>query len=170
MYKWLINQKSLFREGKLSQEKIQKLNDINIHWPSYLKRSKTWNDMYELATKYYKHYGNLEVDKKFKTNDGINYCEDGLNLGMWLVFQIYKYKNNNLSIKKIRLLEEININWDILYRKEYWNKMYELAKKNYEHFGKLTVPAKFKTINGYEYNDEGYDLGKWVSNQKINYK
>ena len=36
--------------------------------------------------------------------------------------------------------------------------MYNLAKKYYEHHKDLKIPSRYKTINGYECNEEGIDL------------
>ena len=53
---------------------------------------------------------------------------------------------------------------------EEWNKKYELAKAYYEYHGDLEVPARFKTTNGYEHNENGVALGGWISNQRQAYK
>lgn len=48
--------------------------------------------------------------------------------------------------------------------------MYELAKKYYEHYSDLKIPFSFKTINGYESDENGYNLGFWINYQRMNYK
>ena len=48
-----------------------------------------------------------------------------------------------------------------------WNEMYELAKKYYAHHGNLNVPNSFKTINGYEYDENGVTLGSWINTQRV---
>ena len=53
---------------------------------------------------------------------------------------------------------------------EEWNKKYKLAKVYYEHYGNLEIPIKFKTINGYEYDENGASLGMWISTQKQSFK
>ena len=48
-----------------------------------------------------------------------------------------------------------------------WEKIYEYAKKYYEHYGDLKVPSKFKTNNGYEYAENGeINLGMWINAQR----
>ena len=44
--------------------------------------------------------------------------------------------------------------------------MYELAKAYYEHHGNLEIPMKFKTINGYEPEENGVNLGTWIYTQR----
>lgn len=53
------------------------------------KRSTlTWEETYEYAKKYYEACGDLEIPKKFKTNDGVNYDSNGkINLGQWKIRQ-----------------------------------------------------------------------------------
>lgn len=51
-------------------------------------------------------------------------------------------------------------------KKIIWNRMYELAKAYYDHHGNSEIPNKFKTKNGYEYDDEGELLGEWCSRQR----
>ena len=51
-----------------------------------------------------------------------------------------------------------------------WMKNYNLAKAYYEHHGNLEMPESFKTLNGYEYDENGIALGEWISNQRKAYK
>ena len=49
-----------------------------------------------------------------------------------------------------------------------WNRMYEYARIYYEHHGNLEVSQKFKTNNGFEYDEAGkINLGAWVTRQRI---
>ena len=51
-----------------------------------------------------------------------------------------------------------------------WEDKYNLAKAYYEHHGNLEVQLKFKTINGYEPDENGITLGRWISYQRQAYK
>ncbi len=51
-----------------------------------------------------------------------------------------------------------------------WLSIYSLAKNYYEHHGNLLVPQNFKTKNGYNYDESGYNLGTWIIHQRVNYK
>ncbi len=53
---------------------------------------------------------------------------------------------------------------------ETWKQKYNLAKIYYEHYGNSNIPSTFKTLNGYEFCEEGLFLGKWLSNQRQSYK
>ena len=48
-----------------------------------------------------------------------------------------------------------------------WEDMYAYAKTYYEQYGNLEVPQRFKTNNGYEYDENGIiNLGKWIYTQR----
>ena len=53
---------------------------------------------------------------------------------------------------------------------EKWMKKYKLAESYYEHYGNLEIPIKFKTTNGYEYDEQGVKLGFWINTQRKTYK
>lgn len=48
-----------------------------------------------------------------------------------------------------------------------WDAMYELARKYYEHHRNLAVSYDFKTKDGFTYVEDGYNLGIWLSTQKL---
>lgn len=50
-----------------------------------------------------------------------------------------------------------------------WEDKYELAKAYYEHHGNLEIPIRFKTINGYEYDENGVALGNWIKINRVAY-
>ena len=54
--------------------------------------------------------------------------------------------------------------------KESWMYKYSLAKVYFEHHGNLEIPQSYKTLNGYEYSEEGIALGVWIITQRQAYK
>lgn len=50
-----------------------------------------------------------------------------------------------------------------------WNKNYNLAKIYYEKNGNLLIPNRFKTKNGYDYDENGIFLGVWIRTQRKKY-
>ena len=146
----------------LSEERRKLLINIGMRFKDY--NGLQWNENYELAKRYYEYHGNLEIPQKFKTVNGYEYDETGVNLGRWLANQ---RANKNLTSERKELLRNIGIRFED-YNDVQWYKYYELAKKYYEHYGILEMPAKFKTINGYEYNETGINLGVWLNTQRQN--
>ena len=124
-----------------------------------------WQEMYELARKYYEHHGDSLIIETFKTINGYEYDENGVNLGSWISAQRGKYN----SLSKDRKEKLARINFVVQVNDYLWNNYYELAKKYYEYYGNLLIPSNFKTVNGYEIDSTGIDLGNWLSQQKSRY-
>lgn len=87
------------------------------------------------------------------------------------------YKNNpEYKITPVLNIQLINQNlYDILKYVEdrlssTWEDYYLLAEQYFEHKGNLYIPNEFKTINGYEYDPNGYSLGEWLVRQKKSYQ
>ena len=147
---------------KLKQDK-KRLQTMN---------EEKWNKKYKLAKAYYEHYENLEVKAKFKTINGYEYDENGINLGDWIYTQRRAYKeqgNSKITEEQIELLEQIEMRFNTRNKEEEWDKKYKLAKAYYEHYGDLEVLKSFKTINGYEYDGNGINLGTWITTQRNAY-
>ncbi len=125
---------------------------------------ETWQKNYNLAKRYYEHRGNLLIPYQFKTINGYDYNETGETLGVWLNIQREIFLN--LSKEQQELL--LSIGYEDIHE-ELWQKNYNLAKRYYEHRGNLLIPYQFKTINGYEYNESGINLGNWISTQRVNF-
>ena len=51
-----------------------------------------------------------------------------------------------------------------------WMEKYNLAKVYFEHYDNLEIPKTFKTINGYDYDENGIALGTWICRQRQAYK
>ena len=118
-----------------------------------------WYLMYERLKKYSHKYGNINVPIYYKTPDGIL-------LGHWLsnIRSSYKnpsYGNIRLNSNKIKLLEELGIDWTPI--ETQWMHNYNLAKDYYNKNGNLLVPDLYMT------NDK-INLGKWIGTQRRTYK
>ena len=133
------------------------------------KFEEIWIIKYNIASAYYEHNGNLEIPVKFKTLNGYEYDENGINLGIWINHQRQSYKKAKLSPERVNLLKAIDMCFEPRYN-DVWNKNYALAQDYYEHNGNLEIPARFKTLNGYEYDENGISLGTWIQNQRHSYK
>ncbi len=158
---WISNQRSNF--SILSQEKRQLLQKIgfvlNVH-------DNQWMKNYELSKIYYNHYGNLLIPRSFKTINGYEYDENGINLGTWITLQRERF--DSLNNERKEKLSKIGFLTEIYDYK--WNEYYKLAENYYEHYGNLLVPSRFKTINGYEENPKGVNLGRWINTQRRIYQ
>ena len=160
---WLQNQKYIISPDS-EREKL--LSQIGMSFENK-KSTLSWEEMYEYAKKYYEHYGNLEVSAKFKTNDGFTRDDNGnINLGVWISYQ---RKSVSPESEKGKLLSQIGLRFTNLRSLISWEERYEYAKKYYEHYGNLEVPNKFKTNDGYTFDEEGeINLGNWIFAQRHN--
>lgn len=86
----------------LSPKEIEMLEAIEILWEPL---DSKWNKMYQYAKEYYEKFGNSKVPRNY-------ICEDE-NLGYWINAQRASYKNGTLSKEKVKLLEEIEMIWDL---------------------------------------------------------
>lgn len=91
-----------------------------------------WDEMYLIATEYFKEYGNLLISQ------GAVYM--GKPLGNWIYLQRQAIKPDTKYIineKQIDLLNKIGMVWDVYGRQ--FNENYELAKKLYNQNGSLPI-------------------------------
>ena len=116
--------------------------------------NSTWEIYFRAAKAYYNKHGNLNVPKKYVT-------EDGLTLGVWLVTQ-RRVKRGSvggiLTGEQISRLENIGMVWDDM-RGLQWERGFEHAKAYFEEHGDLDVKAQY--VCG-----DGYKLGRWISNNR----
>ena len=138
---WLTAQRKAYKNNKLTQEQINKLEAINICWD--IDEYK-WNENYKLAKEYYETYNNLLIPSCYKVQD--------IKLGAWILYERQAYKNKSLSEEKIKKLESIGMIWENTLNYN-WNKKYELAKKYYEKHNNSNITFDYKVNNT--------NLGKW---------
>lgn len=166
---WLRYQRYLFKQGKLSEDKVLKLESIGIKWVTFLE----WNDYFKLAKNYYEKHHNLDIPERFRTINGYeeDKSDESIKLGNWIQNTRQSYKKGLLDDDKIQKLESIGMNWYC--RNNYsWDEMYFLADCYYNYHHHLNVPVKYVTINGYLYEDnpDSIKLGVWIHEQRRLYK
>ena len=133
----------------------QKLLRIGMRFENKIS-TRTWEEMYEYAKKYYEEHGNLEVPQKYtiKSDQGLIY------LGRWIANQRLRCSPESDQGKK---LSQIGMRWNTRKKSRIsWEEMYEYAKKYYEGHGNLEVPQKY-TI---ESAQGPIRLGLWIMTQR----
>ena len=158
---WISRQRANFEN--LSKEIQEKLFSIGFVLDPL---EEQWNHNYELAKLYYKRHGNLLISIDFKTKNGYEEDNNGIALGAW----ISRQRTNFESLSKERQEKLFSIGFVLDPLEEQWNHNYELAKRYYEKHRNLLIPKEFKTTNGYEYDENGIQLGTWISSQRKRFK
>lgn len=152
---WLNNQKAIRKGtivGKLTENQIQKLDDIGMIWDSL---DYFWEQNFRLAKEYYLAHGNLDVPTNFKS-------KDGKHLGNWILRQRQLYKSNSLTDEQIKKLDSIGMDWmDRVDR--IWENGFIEAKNYSEEYGNLSVPKNYRS-------NTDFPLGIWIQRQRSLYK
>lgn len=154
---WLNTQRVHFNSMKSERKELLEKIDFTMN-----AFETKWQKMYELAKIYYEHYGDLLIPRKFRTLNGYEYSEDGVNLGFWIGTQKSNY--DKFSEERKKMFEKIGFIKNLNDSK--WQKVYELAKVYFLHYNNLYIDINFKTINGYEFDENGVSLGPWIANQR----
>ena len=148
---WIRAQRSRYRQGKLSPDRIRRLEEIGLAWE---KNKAFWENGYEHACQYRESYNNLNVIMSY-------ICDDGFKLGSWLSNQKTRYKNGNLTNEQITKLEQIGIVWKSNDSK--WDNGLTHAKEYRDLYKDLNIPNNYIC-------DDGFRLGNWIVSVKIAFK
>lgn len=150
---WIANQRKSYKgisKTKLSQERIEKLNELGMNWEKRL----SWEDYYKLLEEYKETNNNIDVPYYYTIND--------IKLGIWLHNQRRAHRGKSsykITPEQITKLNELGMNWET---KITWEDYYDLLKDYKEEHDNINVPYK------YEINE--IKLGSWLANQKTSYK
>lgn len=148
---WIRNQRDRKKKGKLSADRVQRLESIGLQWEVY---EPFWQKNFLLAQEYFIEHGDLLVPQHFET-------DDGSKLGVWLQNQRTKYRAGKLSDDRIEKLESIGMIWAM--EDQRWENGVMHAKTYFEEFGDLAVPQKYVA-------PDGYNLGTWLGTVRKNYR
>jgi len=96
---WVSNQRTRNEKGKLSKERIEKLNSLNFIWDMNLYR---WDLAYSYLSDYKAQYGHSSPEARYKS-------ANGFTLGKWVRFQ--RKNRDILSIDQIKRLDELSFEW-----------------------------------------------------------
>lgn len=139
----IVNEQFLvIDEVRDCMELFEKLND---------SLTASWSLMYHYAKRYAEENGNLDVPKRYVT-------EEGYSLGAWINTQRKVYADKAAGIlteSQIQLLNDIGMRWDSV-RDLSWEKNYAAAKQYFETHGNLL-------INVADTSETGTALGRWIA-------
>ena len=97
--RWVMTQRQMNRKGKLSQDRIQKLEAIGFVW---CRQDHGWYKIYWRLVNYKKVHVNCDVPLMWKEDP---------QLGSWVIKQRYWRKKGLLKNERIRKLDEVGMRW-----------------------------------------------------------
>jgi len=117
---------------------------------------EAWNKTYEELGEYKQKHGHCHVPQNYRPNK---------QLGIWAHTQRRQYRlfkqghHSHLTAEQIENLKDIGFKRGVSYKG--WHQRYEELKKYKKEHGHCNVPI------WYEENEQ---LGRWVNNQRQNYR
>ena len=146
---WIQRQRSLYKNKKISDDRIKRLTDIGMKW-----NLDNWKFRFDLVKKYYEEHGNINISQKEVIQ--------GVWIGKWIVSQKKAMESGKLTNEQIEMLKTLPME-EVGRKDNRWWSMYEEAKKYYLKFGNLNVPMDYITSSGKKLSD-------WIIRQRRNYK
>ena len=171
---WVNNIRTIYNHGDLqtdgsykygsytlTKEQIDTLNTINFQWKKLVRNQDSWETKYNLLKEFTEVFNRFPKQaEKYK----------GVNLGTWLSAQRNAYKNGDrqedgtyiyqsikLTNEKIRLLKDINFEFDI-----------DVSRNNFDN--NINLLIEFVKLNKrYPKGNEmykGFNLGLWTTRLK----
>ncbi len=145
--KWCAHQRTAYQNGKLPDDRLQKLEGLGFAWNSL---DAAWEEMFTALKAYKQTYGNCNVTRGWKDNP---------QLAEWCQRQRNVYKNKKILPGRLNRLEDIGFAWDLLVTN--WEEMFAALVNFKQSHGDFTVPKKW---------DENPTLGDWCQRQRNIYK
>ncbi len=109
-----------------------------------------WEEMFAALVTFKTQHGHCNVPYRYAENP---------QFGRWVGRQRQDYKKDKLSAEHIERLEELGFVWD--HHAANWEEMFAALVKFKAQHGHCNVPYRYS---------ENPPLGRWVHNQRSNYK
>lgn len=151
---WKSTQVGAYRRGKLSSDKIAKLEQLGI----YFAATDKWMAAYSYASKFYEKHHHMN----FPNNCTVN----GVWMKLWWDRQLDAYfgrSKRKLTCEQIELLEALNIQNHKNVAERRWFECYETLKAYFQKNGNIAVPSEFTAVNG-------VNVRTWINSQRAKRK
>jgi hypothetical protein len=141
---WCAHQRNEYQKGKLSADRIQRLNELGFKWNPF---DAAWERMFAALSAYKQAQGDCDVPQRWESNR---------ELGTWCGTQRRIYKTHELSVDRAQRLEQLGFVWDQL--ASAWEEMFAALLACQQKYGDCTVPNNMP------------ELSLWCSRQRSAYK
>lgn len=153
---FVSRQRYIYRKGNLPQEQVKKLEFLGFEWEVERKVNfiDAWMEKYTELKKVFNETGSCFVSRN-----------DNKPLGNWIIQQRVKRKKDSLTDDQIKLLDEINFDWEPeakggLPDDEQWFLNFQQLELYKEKIGHCNVSQVDKVYK---------KLGRWLNDQRVNY-
>lgn len=143
---WCNRVRRDYRLGKLSEEKVRQLNDLNYEWEP---RGSVWSTNYSELQAFKKRHGHVNVPAKFPANQ---------KLATWCTAQRTRSKGGQMSQAERSMLQAIGFEFDLIEAK--WKSTFNALIKFKKTEGHLRVPQSYKSDG----------LGAWCNWQRSQFR
>ncbi|MCH5186455.1 MAG: helicase associated domain-containing protein [Oscillospiraceae bacterium] len=128
LYSWMVSQRVLRKNNKLSEERINKLDKINFIWNT---DEYAWNKKFEILRDFIKETGRVP-----KTNERYGNC----HIGQWYNKQRINMNNGVLCKEIQEKLKSLELIYTSYYD-EKWPGKFELLKKFIKEKNVCRIPT-----------------------------
>lgn len=151
---WVYMQRTKRRKGELSQDKIDKLNEIQIGWENQNEAENA--RLYEIG---FQHLAEFVKDNDPNMIRASTTSPDGYPLGNWIMANRSKYKRGELADEYAEHFHQLGYPLD---SGEQWDYLYQEVKEYFEEHQTMTLPEKY-------YGKSGFCLSFWLGKQRRAY-
>jgi hypothetical protein len=141
--KWVGVQRTKQSKGRLSQERIQRLDDLGFVWNS---NTAAWEEMFAALVEYKNLHGDCNVPSRFISNP---------QLGQWVMIQRKAKRKNKINSNRLQRLEGLGFVWNS--NTAAWEEMFAALKDYQSQHGHCNVPARWT---------QNPSLGMWAHTQR----
>ena len=144
-----------YKAGRLSQERIDCLNEMGFVWDASVDQDKIFNTAISYLQEYKQEYGNLLVPRSYESG--------GYKLGQKVNAIRRYYKAGRLTQEQIDQLNAMGFVWEIRDKDRIFEEFINHLQVYKNEFGDLIVPRSYESTDGYK-------LGQKVSGIRKDFK
>jgi hypothetical protein len=142
--RWVVAQRYARRKGKLSAERVQRLDKLGFSWD--VMKQERWETKYKALAAYRRAYGHCRVPVADR---------DCPSLAHWVSMQRHARRAGTLSAERVRKLDKLDFVWDGW--EEQWTRMLGALVGYKKSHGDCDVRRDWRRNPG---------LADWVARQR----
>ena len=143
---WVRGQRQLRREGRLSADRIQRLDHLGFEWEP---RATAWDEMFETLVQFKERAGDCNVPSDLPYDP---------HLAQWVITQRQLRRQGRLAADRIQQLDALGFEWVAPEAPiALWEDKFARLGRFRERFGHCSVPLRWP---------EDPALGYWLAHQR----